>query len=191
MGLVEAGVGLIPAGGGCKEFAGRASRAAQTTANNDPFVFLQPLFQTIAMATASKSALEAKELGFLRPADVVVFNPHELLFVAQHTARALADAGYRPPLPPKAIKVAGRTGIATLEMMLVNMREGGMISAHDYRVARAAATALCGGDVEVGTLVDEDWLLAVERRLFVDLLKTPETQARIQHMLETGKPLRN
>ncbi|MGB0125999.1 MAG: enoyl-CoA hydratase/isomerase family protein, partial [Rhodocyclaceae bacterium] len=191
VGLVEAGVGLIPAGGGCKEFAGRAARAAQATANNDPFVFLQPLFQTIAMATASKSALEAKELGFLRQTDVVVFNPHELLYVAQHTAKALADAGYRPPLPPKAIKVAGRTGIATLEMMLVNMREGGMISAHDYRVAKAAATALCGGDVEVGTLVDEDWLLAVERRLFVDLLKTPETQARIQHMLETGKALRN
>jgi 3-hydroxyacyl-CoA dehydrogenase len=191
VGLVEAGVGLIPAGGGCKEFAVRAADLALKTANNDPFVFLQPLFQTIAMATASRSALEARDLGFLRESDVVVFNPHELLHVAQHAARALAEAGYRPKLAPRALSVAGRPGIATLEMMLANMKEGGMISAHDYRVARAAATALCGGDVEQGTMVSEDWLLAVERQQFVDLLKTPETQARIQHMLETGKPLRN
>ena len=76
-------------------------------------------------------------------------------------------------------------------MMLVNMREGGMISAHDYQVAKAAAIALCGGDIESGSRVDEEWLLTVERRLFVDLLKNPLTQARIQHMLDTGKPLRN
>ena len=191
IGLVEAGVGLIPAGGGCKEFALRASRAAVRTTNNDPFPFLTGPFQTIAMANVSKSALEAKELGFLRESDRVVFNVHEALYVAQQTARALAEAGYRPRLAPRGVKVAGRSGIATLELMLANMKEGGMISAHDYRVAKAAATALCGGDVETGTLVNEDWLLAVERQQFVELLKTPETQARIQHMLETGKPLRN
>ena len=191
IGLVEAGVGLIPAGGGCKEFALRAARAAVRTTNNDPFPFLTGPFQTIAMANVSKSALEAKELGFLRESDRVVFNVHEALYVAQQTARALAEAGYRPRLAPRGVKVAGRSGIATLELMLANMKEGGMISAHDYRVAKAAATALCGGDVETGTLVNEDWLLAVERQQFVELLKTPETQARIQHMLETGKPLRN
>ena len=86
---------------------------------------------------------------------------------------------------------AGRAGIATLEMTLVNMRDGGMISAYDYQVARAAAVALCGGEIEGGSLVDEQWLLTVERKLFVDLLKNPETQARIQHLLDTGKPLRN
>jgi 3-hydroxyacyl-CoA dehydrogenase len=75
--------------------------------------------------------------------------------------------------------------------MLVNMHEGKMISDHDYKVAHAAATALCGGDIDSGTRVDEDWLIRVERQLFVDLLKTPETQARIEHMLSTGKPLRN
>ena len=191
IGLVEAGVGLIPAGGGCKEFALRAFRAAQGTANKDPFDFIQPVFMTIAMARASKSALEAKELGFLRESDVVAFNPHELLYVAKEQARALADAGYRPGLRPVAIPVAGRNGIATLEMMLANMKEGGMISAHDYRVAKAAATALCGGDIESGSLVDEEWLLAVERQQFVALLKTGETQQRVAHMLETGKPLRN
>jgi 3-hydroxyacyl-CoA dehydrogenase len=191
IGLVEAGVGLIPAGGGCKEFALRSAEAAQRTANKDPFDFIQSAFMTIAMATASKSALEARDLGFLREADVVACNPHEVLFIAKAQARAMADVGYRPKLRPAAIPVAGRNGIATLEMMLANMKEGGMISAHDYRVARAAATALCGGNVDSGSLVSEDWLLAVERQQFVELLKTPETQARVTHMLETGKPLRN
>ena len=191
IGLVEAGVGLIPAGGGCKEFALRASDAAARISGGDVFLFLQPVFQTVAMANVSKSALEARELGFLRESDPVVFNAQEILHVARQTARALAESGWRPKLPPRGIKVAGRNGIATLEMMLVNMKEGGMISAHDYRVAKGAAAALCGGDVETGTLVNEDWLLAVERHEFVELLKTEKTQQRIAHMLETGKPLRN
>ena len=115
----------------------------------------------------------------------------DLLQVALREARALAEAGYYPRLSPRGIKVAGRTGIANCEMMLANMREGGMISSHDYMVAKAAATALCGGDIETGSLVDEQWLLGVERKLFVKLLKNPKTQQRIQHMLDTGKPLRN
>ncbi|MBE7420856.1 MAG: 3-hydroxyacyl-CoA dehydrogenase/enoyl-CoA hydratase family protein [Zoogloeaceae bacterium] len=191
LGLVEAGVGLIPAGGGCKEFALRAAEAAARTAGGDVFPFLQPVFQTVAMANVSKSALEAREFGFLRESDPVVFHAGELLHVARQTARALAEAGWRPKLPPRAIKVAGRNGIASLEMMLVNMKEGGMISAHDYRVARGVASALCGGEIETGTPVNEDWLLAVERHEFVELLKTEKTQQRIAHMLETGKPLRN
>ena len=191
IGLVEAGVGLIPAGGGCKEFALRAARQAMQTANNQPFDFIQPVFNTIAMATVSKSAANARELGFLDAADVIVFNPHELLHVALRQARGLAETGWQPPLPARNIPVCGRTGIATLEMTLVNMKEGGMISAHDYAVGRAAATALCGGEVDAGSLVDEDWLLTVERKLFFELLKTEKTQARIAHMLETGKPLRN
>ena len=101
------------------------------------------------------------------------------------------EAGYRPQLPARAIKVAGRNGIATLEMTLMNMLEGSMISQHDYRVGKAVATGLCGGDVETGTLVSEGWLLAVERQMFVELTKTEQTQARVKHMLETGKALRN
>ncbi len=190
-GLVEAGVGLIPAGGGCKELAVRAAEGGAKIAGGDLFLFIQPIFQAVAMATTSKSALEARELGFLRESDPVVFHQHEVLHVAKQTARALCEAGYRPKLPPRGIKVAGRNGIATLEMMLVNMKEGGLISAHDYRVARAVAVALCGGEVESGTQVSEDWLLAVERHEIVDLLKTEKTQQRIAHMLETGKPLRN
>lgn len=121
----------------------------------------------------------------------MLFHPDELLFVAIGQARAAAQAGYVPPARLQNVPVAGRNGIANFEMMLVNMREGGMISAHDYRVARSAAVALCGGEIETGTRVDEEWLLTVERKEFVALLRTPETQARIRHTLETGKPLRN
>ena len=192
VGLVEAGVGLIPAGGGSKEFAVRAAEwAAQSATPGEVFNFLQPAFQTIAMAKVAKSAVEAIDYGFARPSDTILFNANELLYVAIREARALAEAGYAPPLMPRAIPVAGKNGIATFEMMLVNMKEGCMISTHDYKVAKSAAIALCGGEVETGSLVDEEWLITVERRLFVELLKTPETQARIKQMLETGKPLRN
>ena len=191
IGLVEAGVGLIPGGGGCKEIALRAHQAALATANKDVMQTIQPLFMAVAQATVSKSALEARELGFLRPADQVVFHADELLYAAQRTALGMAETGYRPPLPPRGIRVAGRPGIATLELALVNMRDGGMISEHDYKVARALAVAVCGGEVEAGTLVDEKWLLAVEGQQFIALLQTEKTLARIKHTLETGKPLRN
>jgi len=191
IGLVEAGVGLIPAGGGCKEFALQAHRLARRSAGGDVFHFIQQSFQTIAMATVAKSALEAVQLGFAQASDDILFHPHELLFAAIRRARAMADAGYRPAMPERAVTVAGRNGIATCELMLVNMAEGGFISAHDYRVAKAAATALCGGEVETGSRVGEAWILDVERALFVELLKSEKTQQRIVHMLETGKPLRN
>ncbi|MBU3695881.1 3-hydroxyacyl-CoA dehydrogenase/enoyl-CoA hydratase family protein [Dechloromonas sp.] len=192
IGLVEAGVGLIPAGGGCKEFAVRAADwAAQSNVPGEVFNYLQNAFMTIAMAKVAKSAVEAIDYGFARPSDTILFNANELLWVAIREARAMADAGYVPPPMARAIPVAGKNGIATFEMMLVNMKEGGMISAHDYLVARSAAVALCGGEVETGSLVDEEWLITVERQLFVELLKNPLTQARIKHMLETGKPLRN
>ncbi|SAI58785.1 3-hydroxyacyl-CoA dehydrogenase oxidoreductase [Bordetella ansorpii] len=192
VGLVEAGVGLIPAGGGSKALAARAAALAAATATpNEVFPYLQPVFQNIATAQVAKSALQAVDMGYAADTDPVVFHPGELLWVALKEARALADTGYKPPLPVRGIPVAGRTGIANLEMVLVNMRAGGMISEHDYRVARSAAVALCGGEIDAGTRVDETWLLAVERREFVALLRTPETQARIRHTLDTGKPLRN
>ena len=191
VGLVEAGVGLIPAGGGCKEFALRAAELASRAAGGDVYPFIQNMFNTVAMATVSKSAVQAVELGFAKPSDDIVFNPRELLHVALHRARALAEAGYQPPLVRKDVTVAGRNGIATCEMMLINMQAGGFISEWDYRVARAAATALCGGEVETNAKVSEQWILDVERALFLDLLKSEKTQQRIVHMLETGKPLRN
>ena len=194
IGLVEVGVGLLPAGGGCKEFAVRAAEEVRRGANGsqiDQFPFIRTYFQTIAMATVAKSALEAKELGYLKPSDVVVMNAHELLHVAIGEARALADAGYRPPLPARNVPVAGKTGFATLQMMLVNMRDGGFISAYDFEVGKRVARVLCGGEVEPGSLVDETWLLELERREFMELLRNEKTQARIAHTLKTGKPLRN
>ncbi len=194
IGLVEVGVGLLPAGGGCKEFAVRAVRECARGANGsqlDQFPFLRSYFQTIAMARVSKSAAEAKEIGYLREADVVVFNGYELLHVARATARALAASGYRPPLSPREIPVVGKTGIATLEMMLLNMREGGFISPYDFEIGLKVARVLCGGEVESGTLVDEKWLLDLERAEFMALLRNTRTQERIAHTLKTGKPLRN
>jgi 3-hydroxyacyl-CoA dehydrogenase len=194
IGLVEAGVGILPAGGGCKELTARAAQEVVRGANGsqlDQFPFLRTYFQQVAMATVSKSALEAKDLGYLRPADVVIFNPYELLWVAKAQVRALSESAYRPPLPLTAIPVAGKTGIATLEMMLVNMRDGGFISAYDFEVALAIARVMCGGELEPGSMVDEKWLLDLERREFMTLLKNPKTQERVVHTLKTGKPLRN
>jgi 3-hydroxyacyl-CoA dehydrogenase len=191
IGLVEAGVGLLPAGGGLKEIALRAAQAAQFQQGGDVLPYIQKMFQTVAMATVSGSALEAKELGLLRPTDTVVFHAHELLHVALSEAKNLVEAGWRPPPPARAIPVAGDAGSALLKMMLVNMREGGFISAHDYEVASRIATVVCGGDVERGSTVDEQWLLDREREHFVALGQMPKTQERILHTLTTGKPLRN
>jgi 3-hydroxyacyl-CoA dehydrogenase len=189
VGLVEAGVGLLPAGGGLKEIAVRAAQAAGP--GGDVFAQLKRYFETVAMAKVSTSAVEAKELGLLRPNDRVVFNAFELLYIAKREALALADAGYRPPLPARRIEVAGDVGIATFKMLLVNMLEGRFISEYDDEIATRIATVLCGGKVDRGAIVDEEWLLKLERTHFVELAQQEKTQARIGHMLKTGKPLRN
>jgi len=194
IGLPEVGVGILPAGGGCKELAVRAVDEAKRGAvggQADMFPFLRTYFQTVAKATVARSAHEARALGFLRPADVVVPNAYEVLHVALTQARALADAGYRPPLPPRNVPVAGRTGIATLTMLLVNMRDGGFISPYDFEVGRSVARVMCGGELDAGSLVDDGWFLALEREEISRLLHNEKTQARIAHTLATGKPLRN
>ncbi len=188
IGLVEAGVGLLPAGGGLKEIAVRAS---QRTHEADPFPEIKRMFEAVAMAKLSGSALEAKQLGVLRDEDFVVFNAFELLYVAKKVASALADTGYRPPLPARAVTAAGDVGTASLKMVLVNMLEGRFISQHDNEIASRIADALCGGVIERGSQVDEQWLLDLERRHFFELAQMPKTQERIQHTLNTGKPLRN
>ena len=189
IGLVEAGVGLLPAGGGLKEIAVRASQAAGP--GGDVFAELKKTFETVAMAKVSASAVEAKELGLVRANDLVVFNAYEQLYIAKQQVLALAESGYRPPLPARRIQVAGDVGIATFKMMLVNMLEGRFISEYDYEIAVRIATVLCGGEVDRGALVDEEWLLKLERKHFVELAQQEKTQARIAHMLKTGKPLRN
>lgn len=187
IGLVEIGVGLLPAGGGTKEFA---LRAAQSAFGDDIFTDLQKYYQYLAMAETSGSGLEAQAKHFLRQSDVVIFHPDELLYVAKQQARCLAESGYRPPLPAK-FAVAGKAGIANLQLMLVNYREGGFISDYDYELGTTIAKVICGGEVEKGSIVDEEWVLRLEREYFVELTKQQKTQERIEHMLKTGKPLRN
>jgi len=188
IGVVEVGVGLLPAGGGLKELA---QRVAAWSRGGDAFPELQRVFKQVAMGETSTSALDARERGYLRDSDVVVFHPAELLYVAKQQARAMAESGVRPALPNPQIPVQGDTGIATLKMLLVNMKEGAFISEHDYDISARVAEVLCGGDVAPGSVVDEKWLLDLERRHFVALAKTEKTQQRIQHMLESGKALRN
>ena len=194
IGLVEVGVGVLPAGGGCKEMAQRAAQEAQRFANDnriDVFPYLRRYFQNIAMGEVSKSAELAREMGYLRPSDRIVLNRFELLHIAKEEAKALNASAYRPPLHQRQIAVAGRTGIATLKAAMVNMLEGGFISEHDYDIGCRVAETMCGGDVEAGSLVDEDWLLDLERKNFMELLATEKTQARVEYMLKNGKPLRN
>jgi len=188
IGLVEAGVGLLPAGGGLKEIA---IRAAERAIGGDVFTALKSYFETVAMAKVSASALDAKEMGLLRASDIVVYHADELLYVAKKEAKALAESGWRPPLPSRAIPVAGDVGAATFKASLVNMLEGGFISAHDMEVASRIADTLCGGQIERGSTVDEQWLLDLERKHFVALAQMAKTQERIAFTLKTGKPLRN
>ena len=187
VGLVEAGVGLLPGGGGCKEFARRAAHESR----GDLFAALKDYYMAIATAKVAGSGLEARRLGFLRDSDPVVFNADELLYVAKQQALALAEAGYRPPLAAARFPVAGRTGAASIKAQLVNLLEGHFISPYDFEIGSRIAEVMTGGDVEAGTEVDEDWILALERRHFLALLGNAKTQERIVHTLKTGKPLRN
>jgi 3-hydroxyacyl-CoA dehydrogenase len=191
VGLVEVGVGLIPGAGGLKEGALRAAQAAQAAGMADVFPFMKNWFLNAAMANVSKSAIEAKAMGYLRPTDLIVFNSHELLWTAVGEAFAMHATGYRPPLKPKAFPVAGRTGVATIKAQLVNMRDGGFISQHDFFIASGIAEVMCGGDVESTAVVDEQWLLDLERRFFMQLVNHPKSQERMMGMMQTGKPVRN
>ena len=187
IGLVEVGIGLLPAGGGLKEIALRAAQAAQ---GNDILQFLKHRYLHAATAAVATSALEARRMGYLCDDDVIILNAYELLHVAKSQALALAEAGYRPPLP-MPIAVTGRYGTATIMGQLLNMRDGGFISAHDYKIGTMIAEIVCGGDIEPGSMVNEQWLLDRERKGFMTLLSEPKTQERIMGMLQTGKPVRN
>ncbi|WP_295762588.1 3-hydroxyacyl-CoA dehydrogenase NAD-binding domain-containing protein [Undibacterium sp.] len=187
IGLVEVGVGLIPAGGGLKEAAVRAAKDAKGT---DLLQFLKNYFTNAATAAVSKSALEAQKMGYLSADDVIVFNAYELLHVAKVEARAMFDAGYRAPMKTP-VPVAGRYGMATITAQLVNMRDGGFISAHDYKLGAMIAEIVSGGEIENGAIVNEQWLLDLERKAFMELLNHPKTQERIMGMMQTGKPVRN
>ncbi|MGY4830715.1 3-hydroxyacyl-CoA dehydrogenase/enoyl-CoA hydratase family protein [Sphaerotilaceae bacterium SBD11-9] len=191
MGLVEVGVGLIPGGGGLTYIARRAAEMATAgNANADVLKFLTDGFTAAAMAKVGTSAIENRKNGYLLWSDIVVPNKDELLYVATQQAKALYESGYRAPA--KALfPVAGRNGIATIKAQLVNMRDGGFISQHDFYIGSLIADVVCGGDVDAGSLVSEEYLMALERKHFCGLLENPKTQERIMGMLSTGKPVRN
>ncbi|MCA3240549.1 MAG: 3-hydroxyacyl-CoA dehydrogenase/enoyl-CoA hydratase family protein [Rubrivivax sp.] len=191
MGFVEVGVGLVPAGGGLAYVARRAAEmAAAGNANADIQKFLIDGFTSAAMAKVGTSALENRKLGYLIDGDIVVPHKDELLFVAAAQVKALSASGYRPPVRT-LFPVAGRNATATIQGQLANMRDGGFVSAHDFHIAMLIAEVVCGGDVDGGSLVTEEYLHTLERDRFCALLDHPKTQERIMGMLQTGKPVRN
>ena len=190
IGLVEVGVGLVPGGGGLAYIARRAAENAALSTGKDLLPFLTEGFTAAAMAKVGTSAHESRKLGYLLDSDVIVPHKDELLFVALNEARAMFDSGYRAPLK-RQFPVAGRSGLATIKGSLVNMRDGGFISAYDYFIGCQIAWVVCGGDVDAGSLVDEEYLMTLERQAFGTLLGNPKTQERIMGMMSTGKPVRN
>lgn len=190
IGLVEVGVGLVPGAGGLAYIARRAAENAATSTNKDVLPFLTEGFTAAAMAKVGTSAIESRKIGYLLDSDVIVPNKDELLYVALNEARALFNSGYRAP-HKRPFPVAGRSGLATIKGQLVNMRDGGFISAHDFHIASLIANVVCGGDVDAGSLVTEEYLMTLERKAFCSLLEHPKTQERIMGMMSTGKPVRN
>ncbi|MGE0498821.1 MAG: 3-hydroxyacyl-CoA dehydrogenase/enoyl-CoA hydratase family protein [Ramlibacter sp.] len=190
IGLVEVGVGLVPGAGGLTYIARRAAENSAASTDKDLLKFVTEGFTAAAMAKVGTSAIESRKIGYLLDSDLIVPNKDELLFVALNEARAMYTAGYRPP-HRRQFPVAGRSGKATIQGQLVNMRDGGFISQHDFHIASLIAGVVTGGDVDTNTLVTEEYLMTLERRAFCSLLTHPKTQERIMGMLSTGKPVRN
>ncbi|MFZ4479739.1 MAG: 3-hydroxyacyl-CoA dehydrogenase/enoyl-CoA hydratase family protein, partial [Rhodoferax sp.] len=190
IGLVEVGVGLVPGAGGLTYIARRAAENAAACTGKDLLPFLTEGFTAAAMAKVGTSALESRKLGYLLDSDVIVPHKDELLFVAINEAKAMFDSGYRAP-HKRLFAVAGRSGVATIKGSLINMRDGGFVSAHDFHIAGLIAEVVCGGDVDAGSLVTEEYVMALERKAFCSLLTHPKTQERIMGMMSTGKPVRN
>ncbi len=190
IGLVEVGVGLLPAGGGLKEAAIRAAQGIALAGNTNFLDFTKASFENAAMAKVSTSAQEAMKMSYLQKGDIIVANVYELLAQAQNEVKAMRYSGYRPPIPT-LIPVGGRSVAATVMSQVVNMRDGGFISEHDAHIAQKIIEIITGGDADAGTLVTEEWLLKLERQAFVELIAHPKSMERIMGILQTGKPVRN
>lgn len=198
MGLVEMGVGLIPAGGGTKEMLIRntenlfeVKKGGLYPSQIDLTPFVARAFETIALAKVSTSGPEAIQMGYLRTTDKMTINRDFLIDDAKKTVLAMNLEGYRPPRPEENIRVAGENTLATIKFGLWSMHQAGHITDHDVTVAEKVGYVLCGGNVLPDTMVSEQYLLDLEREAFISLCGEPKTHARIQHMLSTGKPLRN
>ncbi|BDG37350.1 3-hydroxyacyl-CoA dehydrogenase NAD-binding domain-containing protein [Saccharococcus caldoxylosilyticus] len=190
MGLVEVGVGLIPGGGGNKELYIKHLNSLPNGIDFDLQKIANKVFETIAMAKVSGSAAEARELNFLNQRDGITMNSDHLIYEAKQAVISLYDQGYRPPMRKK-VPVVGETGYAALLLGAQSMFHSGYISEHDLKIAKKLAYVIAGGKVPYGTEVDEQYLLDLEREAFLSLIGEPKTQARMQHMLVKGKPLRN
>lgn len=189
MGLVEIGVGLLPAGGGTKEMCLRAVKLAQQY-DTDVSPFLFKNFQNIGMAKVSMSAAEMRGLGFLRDGDAITMNFDRLIADAKQKVLALAG-NYRPGKPEEAIPAPGRSVAASIKSQLWNFAQGGFATEYEATIGAVIADVICGGDVPAGTLISEQYLLNLEREGFLKLCGNKKTAERIQHMLKKGKPLRN
>jgi 3-hydroxyacyl-CoA dehydrogenase len=190
MGLVEVGVGLIPGGGGNKELYIKYLNSLPNGVNFDLQQVANKVFETIAMAKVSSSAAEAREWNFLSKQDGITMNSDHLIHDAKQAVISLYDQGYRPPVRKK-VPVVGETGYATMLLGAQSMYHSGYISEHDLKIAKKLAYVIAGGKVPYGTEVDEQYLLDLEREAFLSLVGEPKSQARMQHMLVKGKPLRN
>jgi len=191
LGLVEVGVGLIPAGGGTKEMLLRSIENIPTDVDADTFPLVRRAFETVAMAKVGTSGKEAQKLGFMRPTDRITINRGYLIHDAKRCVLKLIEEGYRPPRPKKNIKVLGEKGFALLQMGLFYMRDGNFISSYDEHVGKKLAYVFSGGNLPDGSEVTEQYLLDLEREAFMSLCGEPKTQERMQYTLKTGKPLRN
>jgi 3-hydroxyacyl-CoA dehydrogenase len=190
MGLVEVGVGLIPAGGGCKALLQRYGENLPDDVRMDTFPLVQRLFETIALANVSSSAAEARRAGFLRRSDCIIVSRDALLYEAKQRVIEMAAHGYIPPLA-SMLRVVGRSGYGNFLAGLYNMEIARQISAYDRHIGRKLAYVLCGGDVPGGSRVSEQHVLDLEREAFLSLCGEANTQERMRYMLERGKPLRN
>lgn len=190
LGCVEVGVGLIPAGGGCMEMAARVSERATADPSFDLLSLMKGPFEVFATARVSTSAEEARDLGFLRHGDGVSMAKETLIADAKQVVLGMHRAGYRPP-PPRRIRVIGEPGQATLRSALHSLTEVHRISEHDEKIGAHLARIMSGGSVPSGAAVDEQAILDLEREAFLSLCGEEKTRARIQHMLSSGKPLRN
>ncbi|HEX8639368.1 MAG TPA: enoyl-CoA hydratase/isomerase family protein, partial [Pyrinomonadaceae bacterium] len=191
IGLVEVGVGLIPAGGGTKELTMRAMDKAKNTPDADPLAFLKKTFETIAMGKVATSAQEAKSFGILRDFDRISMNGDRLIADAKAEVLALSETGYVQPVERTDIFVMGLQAQAAIKLALHMMRQGEFISDHDQLIGKKLAKIMSGGDLNHSTYVSEQYLLDLEREAFLSLCGERRTQERIAAMLKTGKPLRN
>ncbi|HEY8144767.1 MAG TPA: 3-hydroxyacyl-CoA dehydrogenase/enoyl-CoA hydratase family protein [Kofleriaceae bacterium] len=189
-GLVEVGVGLIPGGAGCMNSLWRALEGVPEGVEIDVYAFVTQVFKNIATAKVATSATEAMEVGYFRRSDGVSFDRARQLWEAKRRAIGLAEAGYRPPVP-RAYRLPGESGMATLQVLVNTMVSAGMASEHDGVIARHLARILCGGPSGATHEVSEEEVLELEREAFVSLCGEPKSQARMQHMLMNNKPLRN